>query len=124
MGVLMVAFVERWSSGRSTPGGSLLLGLAAGVSFHVQPALLPVVLGWLAFELRWSRERRRWLFPALVVLGMVVACFPWGLRNYRTFGAMFFIRSNLGLELRMATTRAPPTTRSTGSGPIPGPSSG
>jgi hypothetical protein len=32
---------------------------------------------------------------------MILACIPWGVRNYRTFDAVFFIRSNLGLELRM-----------------------
>jgi hypothetical protein len=101
MGLLAIAFVQRWESGRSTPGRSLLLGLAAGASFHVQPALLPVVLGWMAFELCWSRDRRKWPLSALLALGIVVACLPWGVRNYRTFGAVFFVRSNLGLELRM-----------------------
>ena len=99
--LLMVAFVHRWMSGRSSAGGSLLLGGGAGIAFHVQPALLPVVLGWMAFELWWSKDRRKLLFAALMILGMVLACFPWGLRNYRTFDAVFFIRSNLGLELRM-----------------------
>jgi len=101
MALLMVAFLRRWLSGHPTASGSLLLGAAAGIAFHVQPALFPVVLGWLAFELWWSEDRRRWLFAGLVTLGMVVACLPWGWRNYRTFDAVFFIRSNLGLELRM-----------------------
>jgi hypothetical protein len=101
MGLLMVAFAGRWTSGRSTAGRALLLGAAAGVAFHVQPALLTVVLGWMAFELWWSRERRKWLHSALMTLGIILACLPWGWRNYRTFDAVFFIRSNLGLELRM-----------------------
>ena len=101
MGLLMVAFLSRWTGGRSSAHGSLLLGLACGVAFHVQPALLPVVLGWMAFELWWSPGRRKWALCALITLGMVLACLPWGWRNYRTFDAVFFIRSNLGLELRM-----------------------
>lgn len=101
MGLLMVAFVGRWMTGRRTIGGSLALGGAAGVAFHAQPVLLPVVLGWIAFEFWWGTGHRRRLFPTLVTLGMVVACLPWGWRNYRTFDAVFFIRSNLGLELRM-----------------------
>jgi 4-amino-4-deoxy-L-arabinose transferase-like glycosyltransferase len=101
MALLMVAFVRRWMTGRSTKVGSLLLGVAAGVAFHVQPALLPVVLGWMAFDLWWSKDRRRWLSSTLVTLGIVVACLPWGWRNYQTFHAVFFIRSNFGLELRM-----------------------
>jgi hypothetical protein len=101
LGLLMVAFVARWISGRSTPAGSLLLGIAAGAAFHVQPALLTVVLGWMAFELWWSRDRRKWLLSALMTLGIVLACLPWGWRNYKAFDAVFFIRSNFGLELRM-----------------------
>jgi hypothetical protein len=101
MALLMVAFVRRWMTGRSSVVGSLLLGIAAGIAFHVQPALLTVVLGWMAFELWWSEDRRKWLASSLVTLGIVVACLPWGWRNYQTFDAVFFIRSNFGLELRM-----------------------
>jgi len=101
LGLLMIAMVGRWTSARSSPIGSLLLGLAIGVSLHVQPALLPVALGLIGFELWWSRGRRRWRLSGLVVLGMMLACVPWGLRNYRVFHEVFFIRSNLGLELRM-----------------------
>lgn len=100
MAVLMAAFARRWLAG-TTPGGSLLLGVAAGAAFHVQPALLPVVLGWLAFEVWWNRRARSWLHATVVVVGIVLACLPWTLRNHRAFGAWFFIRSNFGLELRM-----------------------
>ena len=34
-------------------------------------------------------------------LGILVACVPWAWRNYTTFHSLFFIRSNLGLELRI-----------------------
>lgn len=101
LGLLLVAFVARWKSAEGSAGGSLLLGLAAGAALHLQPVLLPVVLGCLAYEVWRRRERRRRLLAAAVVVGMAVACIPWGVRNYRVFGAVFFIRSNLGLELRM-----------------------
>ena len=101
LGLLMIAMVGRWTSARSSLIGSLLLGLAIGVSFHVQPALLPVAVGFISFELWWSRRRRKWCLSGLVVLGMMLACVPWGWRNYKVFHEVFFIRSNLGLELRM-----------------------
>lgn len=101
LGLLMVAFVRRWMSGQRKRLGSLLLGVASGIAFHIQPALLPVVVGWVAFELWWSANRGKWLHSALVTLGIVLACLPWGWRNYQTFDAVFFIRSNFGLELRM-----------------------
>lgn len=33
--------------------------------------------------------------------GVILACLPWGYRNYRAFDAVVFVRSNFGLELRM-----------------------
>lgn len=101
MALLMVAFVGRWTSGRSTALGSVLLGVGSGAAFHVQPALFPVVLGWMAFELWRGDSLRRRLHVTCIALGIALACLPWGFRNYRTFDAVFFIRSNLGLELRM-----------------------
>ncbi|MHC4481337.1 MAG: hypothetical protein ACYS1C_10285 [Planctomycetota bacterium] len=101
LALLMVAFLRRWTSAGSSVAGSLLLGLAIGVAFHVQPVLLPVILGCVAFEVWWSKDRRKWKLTSVMVVGAVLACLPWGLRNYRTFDAVFFIRSNLGLELRM-----------------------
>ena len=102
IGLLAIVFLRRWTSGLGSIGGSLLLGAACGVAFHLQPVLLPVVLGWMIFELWWCRDRRKWLLLGVIVLGMVIACVPWGWRNYRVFNEVFFIRSNLGLELRMA----------------------
>ncbi len=99
--LLMMAFLRRWTRSEPSRLGSFLLGIGSGVAFHVQPALVLVVLGWLVFELWWSRRRRAWAHAGLLTLGMVLACLPWGWRNYRTFDAVFFVRSNLGLELRM-----------------------
>ena len=101
LGLLAIAFLRRWTSGLSSFGGSLLLGATCGIAFHLQPVLLPVVLGWMFFELWWSQDRRKWYLSAVMVLGMFVACAPWGWRNYTVLHDVFFIRSNLGLELRM-----------------------
>ena len=101
LGILLVAFLRRWTKNSISWMGSFLLGLAVGVAFHLQPALLPVVLGCMAFELWWRRNHRRWAFVGVLALGVVIACVPWGWRNYTTFNALFFIRSNLGLELRL-----------------------
>jgi hypothetical protein len=100
LGVLLAAWVRRWS-GRSSVVGALLWGAGFGVSFHLAPALLLVMLGCLAFELAWQRDRRRWSAAALAVMGAALACVPWTWRNYAAFHELFFIRSNLGLELRL-----------------------
>lgn len=101
IGLMAIVFLRRWTSGLGSFGGSFLIGAASGAAFHLQPILLPVVLGWMIFELWWSRDRRKWLLSGVMVLGMVVACAPWGWRNYTAFNEVFFIRGNLGLELRM-----------------------
>jgi hypothetical protein len=72
-----------------------------GAAFHLQPALLPVMMGCMAFELWWSRSRQKWSLLVVMALGVLLACIPWAWRNYATFNALFFIRSNFGLELRM-----------------------
>jgi len=99
LALMSVAFVRWWSR----PGGadrySILLGLAAGASFHLQPALLPVILGWLVFAL-WRRRGAGSRRGALLLfVGMTLACVPWAVRNQVAFGEQFFVRGNLGLEL-------------------------
>jgi len=37
----------------------------------------------------------------VLVLATLLTCLPWTWRNYKTFNALVFIRSNFGLELRM-----------------------
>ncbi len=99
--LLLAAFLLRWTTRRASWQSSFLLGIGMGVAFHVQPALLPVMLGCMAFEVWWLRSRRSRTLIGVMALGAVLACIPWGWRNYATFHEIFFIRSNLGLELRM-----------------------
>ena len=101
MGFILVAFLRRWDHQHYTWGGSLLLGVGISVAFHVQPALLTVILGCLIFELFWSRNSKRWAYAGVVIVGILAASIPWGWRNYVAFDSIFFIRSNFGLELRM-----------------------
>ena len=100
LGLLVVAVIRRWES-VPRPAASLLLGAAFGISFHVQPVFLLVLLGYLGFELWWRSDRGKLRSVALVAVAALVACVPWGVRNYRAFDAVFFVRSNFGLELRM-----------------------
>ncbi len=111
MGLLVVTVVRRWDSIRRWESGapdsaprtaaSLLLGAAFGVSFHVQPVFLVVLLGFLTFEVWRRSDRAKWGSAGLVLFGALLVSIPWGVRNYRAFDAVFFVRSNLGLELRM-----------------------
>ena len=101
LALILVAFARRWTNNQPSWHGSLLLGFVIGATFHLQPALLPVVIGCFAFELWWRKGLRDSLSLLVCALGILLACAPWAWRNYRAFNATFFIRSNLGLELRM-----------------------
>ncbi len=99
---LAIAFRHRWSAERPSAAGSLLLGVGCGAAFHLLPPLLLVVLGNLLFELWWKRDRHKWFLCACVIAGAALMCIPWTWRNYTALHGFFFIRSNFGLELRLA----------------------
>ncbi|UCD76029.1 MAG: hypothetical protein JSV91_03725 [Phycisphaerales bacterium] len=101
LALLLIACVRRWHAPRLSAMGSFLLGMGWAAVFHVQPALLPTMLTCMAFELFWSKDRRRFGFALIILLGAALTCVPWAVRNYAAFGEVFFIRSNFGLELRM-----------------------
>jgi hypothetical protein len=102
LALMLTAFLRRWNQGQQHPlRAAFVLGLGIGISFHVQPALLPVFLGCLAFEIVSFTAKRNFAGTGLLILGVVLACVPWTWRNYNVFHEFFFIRDNLGLELRM-----------------------
>jgi hypothetical protein len=101
LALMLAAFLKRWSREQNSSVRSLLLGLGIGASFHVQPPILLVFLGYFAFEIGWRRINRKFVVSGMLALGVVLACVPWAWRNYSAFHEIFFVRSNLGLELRM-----------------------
>ena len=101
LGLLLVAFLHRWTGVRLSWQASILLGLGVGVALHLQPALLTVVLGCLGFEFWWGRRRQQRTYLSVLILAVLLACVPWAWRNYKEFNSLIFIRSNFGLELRM-----------------------
>ncbi len=103
LGILLVGFLARWTGEQNSLLISLLLGLTIGASFHVQPALLLVFLGCLLFEIVWFKGKGKQALTCILAAGVVLACIPWAVRNYIVFHEFFFIRSNLGLELRMGS---------------------
>ncbi len=102
LGLVAVAFLHRCTTDRPSAAGSLLLGIGCGAAFHLAPPLLLVVLGSLIFELWRKHDRRTWVLSACIAAGATLACIPWTWRNYTALHGFFFIRSNFGLELRIA----------------------
>jgi hypothetical protein len=103
LGVLLVWYLRRWRS-PDPPSflGSLALGGFAGFAFHLAPSVLPVVLLCAPFELWWLKDRRKWTGVLATALGATLVCVPWAWRNYTALHDVYFIRSNFGLELRLA----------------------
>jgi hypothetical protein len=61
-------------------------------------ALLPFLLGWLAY--RAQKQRRQWIGRAALSIGIIVLCsVPWTVRNYEIFHSFVPLRSVLGLQL-------------------------
>src|SRR6202046_3442929 len=61
-------------------------------------ALLPFLLGWLAY--RAQKQRRQWIGRAALSIGILVLCsVPWTVRNYEIFHSFVPLRSGLGLPL-------------------------
>ncbi|HEY0592239.1 MAG TPA: hypothetical protein VGF40_10765, partial [Thermoanaerobaculia bacterium] len=102
LALLLIALERAWSEERGPVPAAFAIGLGFGIAFHLKPELLAVLFGCAVFDLWWRRRRPRWILSAAALLaGALVACVPWGVRNWRTFHAPLFVRSNLGLELRV-----------------------
>jgi len=78
----------------------------------VNPSLLslsPILLAWALWpSLRDSRALLKFFAATLVVFAIGLA--PWTIRNYRAFGKIIVLRSNLGLELWLGNNPNVPDT--------------
>jgi len=90
-------------------------GLLWGFALMTNPALgalLPFLLGWLAYRgrLMWpdvlayrgsggSESHRRWKLVAISAGVAILCCMPWTIRNYTAFHRFIPLRSNLPFEL-------------------------
>ena len=80
-------------------GFGLLWGVAALLNTSLV-AFLPVSGLWI-WRRRWKLGKPSWIGVAVASLAFLACVVPWTIRNYRTLGSLFFIRSNFGAELRL-----------------------
>ena len=89
-----------WMRRKPARGQWLWMGAACGLLGLLNPALLPTLLGvmaWTAWQ-TWSRYRSGFLL-ALLIAALIYA--PWPLRNARVFHALVATRTTVGFELWM-----------------------
>lgn len=76
-------------------------GLLWGATLMVNAtlaALLPLLIGWMAY--RQQLLRREWIGRAAASIAIVsLCCVPWTIRNYKVFHQFVPLRSVLGLQL-------------------------
>jgi 4-amino-4-deoxy-L-arabinose transferase-like glycosyltransferase len=80
---------------------SLASGVAWGVAFLFMPSFVTVFAGLLALWL-WSTRGRCWKLAVIASLFAMLVVAPWIWRNYRTFGSVFWLRDNFGLEFHVS----------------------
>jgi hypothetical protein len=102
--LLFVVAITFWlrniRSGELSAGRAALSGLVWGLLFLTSPSFLTVLCALcLVLAIQYRRKKKQifvYIATVSAVAALVVA--PWIVRNYRTFGALFWIRSNAGLE--------------------------
>lgn len=105
--ILAIILALGWMESPSARN-SVACGAWWGASMLILPTLL-LPFGLMMLGLGWRRLRGgpgpEWKHLALAGAAMVLLLTPWTIRNYVVFGQLFYIRSNLGLEL--STTQFP-----------------
>ena len=90
--------LDETNRARDWCGYGLLWGFAL-MTNGTLAAVLPFLLGWLAYRAR-ERGDGRWLSRPALAVGVLVLCFvPWTVRNYVVFHSFVPLRSVLGLQL-------------------------
>ena len=86
----MCSSLRRWCA------YGLLWGLALMTNATLL-AIFPLLLGWLAYQRRHSKDWRPGVLSAIAIA--MLCCVPWTIRNALTFHAFIPLRSALGLQL-------------------------
>jgi hypothetical protein len=101
--LLFVIAITFWlrhiRSGKLSASKAALSGIVWGFLFLTSPSFITVLCALcLVLAIRCRREKQVFVYIATVAVVAALVVTPWIIRNYRTFGALFWIRSNAGLE--------------------------
>ncbi len=118
---LMFKAHEIWDTSLTTLAGTVLLvlfvivrpkrpiailasGLACGGAAMINPTFTICYPVWVIYSWWQGNQKQRRIpgllrYSALVLIGFILSILPWTMRNYLTFGDLFYIRGNLPLEI-------------------------
>lgn len=100
---LFLLTLRAWQTERLSWLSALLHGAGWGSALLLMPSLLPVFAALMLGGCFLAVSRARWIRHALPTAACAaLMLLPWTARNYRQFGAVFFVRNNLGLELSVS----------------------
>jgi hypothetical protein len=100
---LLLWSIRLWQRGARWPAWlALVYGAAWGAAAHLHSGLPPILACLLAAACVRRPRLRTILAAGLAGFGFVLALIPWTLRNQHTFGKLFYMRSNLGIELAVS----------------------
>jgi hypothetical protein len=100
--VLLACLATEHSLNRGSRSATLGAGALWGLSILTNPVLVVLMLAWSLCWILAQPRHHRAMFARRVSIIAVIALFvvsPWIARNHAHFGAFFFVRDNLGLEL-------------------------
>jgi hypothetical protein len=101
--ILNLLTLRFWQQHDFSIRAAVVQGFCWGFGLLVAPNLILVFLGtMLSVFFFFPNNHKLVFYSAIIIFLMGVTLIPWTLRNYFQLGAVFFIRSNLGLELSIS----------------------
>lgn len=104
--IASIAYIRLLQSGRLSAARALGFGALCGLLLLTSPVVLLVLIGFFIAGFILCLKSGRVLpylrFALFSALAMSLVLSPWVLRNYRVFGHLFLVRSNVGMELKLS----------------------
>jgi hypothetical protein len=102
LGILILLTRRLWLQQENHRFLVFLYGLLWGITVQFHTSLAIVFVALLGAGLFIRIKKRFWAQAVLAMIGFIIALTPWTIRNYWKFGGLFFIRSNLGIEMEIS----------------------
>jgi hypothetical protein len=102
LALILLFTLRRYQSGDRSPQKAILLGLCWGTAMYIGFSMFSILVGLLLVDVLLHRNLSALRDAVLVMLACFVAMGPWLLRNHHVLHGWTLMRSNFGMELRLA----------------------